>query len=346
MADLYDGYTSPGDPGVGRDATKFYSFDAKAHADAINLNTHGRPQLGTITSSATPSINTDTSNQFTITAQAVPITSMTSGISGTPTDGQKLFLRIKDNGVPQSIVWGTAWRGIGLTLPPITIPGGTLYIEALYNSADSVWDVIMARKQVLPVQIQGSASAAASSVAIPTHQIGDEILLFVFNNASVTPPAAPAAGGTVPAFATINSGVGNTCAAITTQFVATANNHTSGTWTNATGIVAVVLRGENTLSPVGGNACVLSSASGTGATSPSVTLTKSDGTSALLYFYAHRAVTAWGAAPTGCTLLTEVSTSVCCNSKNDTTSDGAIVQTLTGTAVGIMTAVVEIVAAT
>lgn len=65
---------------------------------------------------------------------------------------------------------------------------------------------------------------------------------------------------------------------------------------------------------------------------------------ALLYFYAHRGVTAWASAPAGCTLLTKQDTAVCCNSKTDTTSDGAITQTLTGSTVGEMTAVLEIVA--
>lgn len=46
MADLYNSYSSPGDPGGGRDATKFYAYDAKQHADAINTNTHTRPQSG------------------------------------------------------------------------------------------------------------------------------------------------------------------------------------------------------------------------------------------------------------------------------------------------------------
>ncbi|OBE98989.1 hypothetical protein [Mycobacterium sp. 852002-10029_SCH5224772] len=47
MADLYDGYSNPGDPGGGRDATKFYAYDAKQHADAINANTHARPSSDT-----------------------------------------------------------------------------------------------------------------------------------------------------------------------------------------------------------------------------------------------------------------------------------------------------------
>src|SRR5262249_24765871 len=47
MTDLYDGYSSTGDPGGGRDDTKFYAFDAKSHADAINALQHAQVLHGT-----------------------------------------------------------------------------------------------------------------------------------------------------------------------------------------------------------------------------------------------------------------------------------------------------------
>lgn len=339
--------------------------DADAMNDigvALNASTQGRPRISTITSSATPAINTDNCTQFTITALATAITSMSSGLTGTPHDGQKLILRIKDNQSPQNITWGASWRGIGLTLPTKTIPGGTLYIEAVYNSADSIWDVVVVRKQLLPVQVIGANSAAATSVAIPTHQPGDLILIFAFNNANTTQPTAPAASGTVPNWVnvTANNGTaapgggslsytGNTCAVAVAQFIATANNHTTGTWTNTTDIAAVVLRGEDTVAavPYGGIAVSSAPSSTANAVSPSVTLSKADGSSALLYFYAHRNMTSWDSAPAGCTRLTQAASvhGICLNKKNDTTTDGSITQTLTGSSAGIMSAAVEIVAA-
>lgn len=48
----------------------------------------------TTTTSATPSINIDTYKRHVITAQEVDITSMSSGLSGTPVDGQELQIRI------------------------------------------------------------------------------------------------------------------------------------------------------------------------------------------------------------------------------------------------------------
>lgn len=324
------------------DSTKFVRGD-----NSWATPSRGTVRTGATTSTATPSINTDNYDQFNITALATPITSMTSGLSGTPIDGQLLSIRIKDNGVPQAIAWGASWRGVGSVLPPVTIPGSTFYIDAVYNAADSLWDVVIVRKQLIAVQIRGSASAAAASVTIPTHQPGDTIVLFPFNNASVTLPTAPAAAGTVPAWSSITNAPGNTCSAALFYFTATASNHTSGTWTNTTGMVAVVLRGSYTLTaPYGGSAIALSLASASQSVSPAATLSKTDGSSALLYFYGHRTLTSWSSAPAGCTQLTKVDTAVVCNSKTDTTSDGAITQGLTGTAVGSMSAVLEILAAT
>lgn len=40
---------------------------------------------------------------FTITALAAAITSFTTNLSGTPTTGQKLIIRIKDDGTARAI---------------------------------------------------------------------------------------------------------------------------------------------------------------------------------------------------------------------------------------------------
>ena len=56
-------------------------------------------------SSATPTINTDNSDAHSITALAVAITSMTTNLTGTPTNFQKLIIRIKDNGTARAITW-------------------------------------------------------------------------------------------------------------------------------------------------------------------------------------------------------------------------------------------------
>jgi len=104
------------------------------------------PAIGTntVASSATPSINVDTADIFTITALATNITSMTSGLSGTPVNGQKLVIRIKDDGTARTISWGASFVARGVALPTTTVISKYLYVGFMYNSTASVWDCVAA----------------------------------------------------------------------------------------------------------------------------------------------------------------------------------------------------------
>ena len=88
--------------------------------------------------------------------------------------------------------------------------------------------------------VVGQASAAATSVAIPAHAVGD--LIIVSARGTAAAPSVPAAGGTVPAWTTLQSGLANSIGLTTVAFVATATNHTTGAFTNATHICVLVLR--------------------------------------------------------------------------------------------------------
>jgi hypothetical protein len=72
-----------------------------------------RPRVLSITSSATPAINTDVCDQFNITALAAAITSMTSGLTGTQHDGQLLDVRITGTAA-RAIAWGSKFSASGL----------------------------------------------------------------------------------------------------------------------------------------------------------------------------------------------------------------------------------------
>lgn len=106
------------------------------------------PKLNSVTSSATPSINVDTTDQFSITALATAITSMTSGLSGTPTNGQKLTIRIKDDGTARSITWGASFVARGATLPTTTVISKYTYVGLIYNSTASIWDCVAVSQEV------------------------------------------------------------------------------------------------------------------------------------------------------------------------------------------------------
>lgn len=100
------------------------------------------PRTNTVASSATPSINTDTTDIFTITALAAAITSMTTNLTGTPVNGQKLIIRIKDDGTARAITWGASFASRGATLPTTTVLSKYLYVGLIYNSTAAVWDCV------------------------------------------------------------------------------------------------------------------------------------------------------------------------------------------------------------
>lgn len=180
----------------------------------------------------------------------------------------------------------------------------------------------------MPAAIKGTPnSAAATSVTIPTHAIGDLIVIWAYRDGSNTPASVPAASGTVPAWVTINGATGaSTNSAISAYFVATATNHTSGTWTNATGMVAAVITGHNQTQPIGANGKTHGTGRNTAVT-PAITQRCLSTTALLLEFFGVRNVTAWGAANTGYTLQTSVATEVCFDTKNDATTDGQYTRT-------------------
>ncbi len=179
----------------------------------------------------------------------------------------------------------------------------------------------------------GGSSAAATSIAIPTHVAGDLIVIWAYRDGSTTPPTVPAAAGTVPAFTTIDGPTGaNACSAVCAWAVAAGTTDTSGTWTNATGMSVEVWRGQAAV-PIGGHAQSGGNiASGANISIPAITLTAVDGTSAILGFAGWATVTGWNAAPAGYTQRSQVATECEALSKDTTTSDGAF--NVTGTASG------------
>jgi hypothetical protein len=118
--------------------------DVASRAGAETL-TNKRVTLRVQTSSApgaTPTIDVDSYDQINLTAIGAAITSMSSGITGTPTAGQKGILRLKDDGTARAITWGSSWRAIGVTLPTTTVVSKTLYVGWIYNATDSKYDVV------------------------------------------------------------------------------------------------------------------------------------------------------------------------------------------------------------
>lgn len=110
----------------------------------INLisGTRVNPRTTTEISSATPTINTDNTDIHTITALATDITSFTTNLSGTPVNGQKLIIRILDDGTARAITWGASFASRGATLPTTTVLSKYQYNGFIYNSTTSTWDLV------------------------------------------------------------------------------------------------------------------------------------------------------------------------------------------------------------
>ena len=197
-----------------------------------------------------------------------------------------------------------------------------------------------------------TGTTGASSVSLPTHAVGDIIVIYADFGAKGTSPTTPSAGGTVPTWTTI---VADDTNGIKMSYtVATATNHTSGTWTNAINMMAVVLRGQKTSSPVGGYATSFASSSSTSAVTPSITLSKTDGSSQILHFYAGISYSSgfnWSSAPSGYTSRLSVNAAggfawgYRMLTKNSTTSDGSATNTTSANTNARLTASLEILAA-
>jgi hypothetical protein len=95
-------------------------------------------RVGTVASSATPTINTDNVDFFSITALAVDITSMTTNLSGTPTDAQTLWLAITGTAT-RAIAWGASFEASTIALPTTTVSTARLDVGFVWNAATSKW---------------------------------------------------------------------------------------------------------------------------------------------------------------------------------------------------------------
>lgn len=184
--------------------------------------------------------------------------------------------------------------------------------------------------------ILGATVANANTVSLPDHQAGDWIVLFARASAVNTLPSVPTSGGTVPTWTSIvqSSLAFNTYANNRVAYaVATASNTTSGTWTNADGLIAVVVRRATAV----GSSAATNGGPGV-LTAPAVQLSIGNNTSCLLHFYGWgdgvNSVTSVGSVPTGYTRLATLESTankilLAANVKNTTFTDGAVTQAAT-----------------
>jgi hypothetical protein len=94
------------------------------------------PRVGGTTSSSTPTPNADTDDIYALTALAAGATF--GAPTGTPVNGQKLIIRIKDNGTARALTWNAIYVAGGVALPTTTVISKILTIGFMYNTDNSL----------------------------------------------------------------------------------------------------------------------------------------------------------------------------------------------------------------
>lgn len=103
-------------------------------------------RVGTTADTGTLTIDADSYDDYTVTALAQAMT--IAAPTGTPTQGQVLVIRIKDNGTGRALTWNAIFRIIGTTLPSTTVASKYNYIGCKYNSTDTKWDVLGVNQEI------------------------------------------------------------------------------------------------------------------------------------------------------------------------------------------------------
>jgi hypothetical protein len=129
-----------------------YSFPATTSTSGFQLITYGdgttawENRVRSVSAVATTGTLTPNSNTTDIFVASGLTGAITFAVpTGSPTNGQRLLIRIKDNGTARALTWTTSaggYRVIGITLPTTTVIDKTTYVGCVYNSADSFWDSV------------------------------------------------------------------------------------------------------------------------------------------------------------------------------------------------------------
>ena len=104
-----------------------------------------KPKIQEVTTSTSFTIDSNSESLGILTSIASNL--IINAPTGSPSQGQKLMIRLKDNGTSRTLTFNSIWRSIGVTLPTATTPNKTIYIGAIYNSTDTKWDVIAIKEE-------------------------------------------------------------------------------------------------------------------------------------------------------------------------------------------------------
>lgn len=101
---------------------------------------YANPRVSSAASTGSLAVASGSFDQANLTALAAALT--IAAPTGSPADGQRLLIRIKDNGTARALTWNVIFRAVGITLPTTTVISKVLYVLAVYNSAETKWDCL------------------------------------------------------------------------------------------------------------------------------------------------------------------------------------------------------------
>jgi hypothetical protein len=67
---------------------------------------------------------------------------MTTSLTGTPANFDRLVIRIKDNGTARAITWGAKFVPTGVALPVTTVANKVTTVGFIYDSVKTAWGCI------------------------------------------------------------------------------------------------------------------------------------------------------------------------------------------------------------
>jgi hypothetical protein len=139
---LSDGDGNPRAYWNGADAT----FNgALTVSGALTASNALRTAVASASGNGTLTPTSNTCNQFNVQVTGGSVNF--AAPSGSPTDGQKLIIRITDDSSLWGLTWNAIYREIGVPLPNATVPTKTIYVGCIYNTTAAKWDVVAVTTQ-------------------------------------------------------------------------------------------------------------------------------------------------------------------------------------------------------
>lgn len=103
------------------------------------------PRVTSATSASSLTPDVSVADMYVYTALAAGLT--INAPTGTPVGGNRLRFRFRDNGTGRALTFNATFRALGVTIPTTTTANKTLYVDTVYNNAETVWDVIDVKVQ-------------------------------------------------------------------------------------------------------------------------------------------------------------------------------------------------------